>query len=72
MPLGAALRGMNILVIDVGGTHVKILATGQKVKREMASGSVSFARAATTSGRRSGGSRINSCDALARSEYESA
>ncbi|MEO8754179.1 MAG: ROK family protein, partial [Casimicrobiaceae bacterium] len=29
---------MNVLVIDVGGTHVKILATGQKVKREMDSG----------------------------------
>jgi len=28
---------MNVLVIDVGGTHVKILATGQKVKREMES-----------------------------------
>ena len=28
---------MNVLVIDVGGTHVKILATGQAVKREMAS-----------------------------------
>jgi polyphosphate glucokinase len=29
---------MNILVIDVGGTHVKILATGQDEKREFASG----------------------------------
>jgi polyphosphate glucokinase len=29
---------MNILVIDVGGTHVKILATGQNDKREFASG----------------------------------
>ena len=28
----------KILVIDVGGTHVKLLATGQKVKREFASG----------------------------------
>ena len=26
---------MNILVIDVGGTHVKILASGEKVKREI-------------------------------------
>ncbi len=26
---------MNILVIDVGGTHVKILATGEKEKREI-------------------------------------
>lgn len=30
---------MNILVIDVGGTHVKILATGQKAMREFSSGS---------------------------------
>ena len=29
---------MNILVIDVGGTHVKILATGQNEKREFESG----------------------------------
>lgn len=29
---------MNILVIDVGGTHVKILATGQKTRREFESG----------------------------------
>ena len=29
---------MNVLVIDVGGTHVKILATGQKEKREFPSG----------------------------------
>ena len=29
---------MNILVVDVGGTHVKVLATGQKVHREFASG----------------------------------
>jgi polyphosphate glucokinase len=28
----------KILVIDVGGTHVKLLATGQKVKREFVSG----------------------------------
>ena len=28
----------KILVIDIGGTHVKLLATGQKVKREFASG----------------------------------
>ena len=25
---------MNVLVIDVGGTHVKILATGQDAHRE--------------------------------------
>src|ERR1700688_4442551 len=29
---------MDVLVIDVGGTHVKILATGQSDKREVASG----------------------------------
>jgi polyphosphate glucokinase len=29
---------MKVLVIDVGGTHVKILATGQTEKREFASG----------------------------------
>lgn len=30
---------MNVLVIDVGGTHVKVLATGQKERREFESGS---------------------------------
>ena len=29
---------MNVLVIDVGGTHVKVLATGQTEKREFESG----------------------------------
>lgn len=29
---------MNVLVVDVGGTHVKILATGQKQTREFPSG----------------------------------
>jgi len=29
---------MNVLVIDVGGTHVKVLATGQKQQREFESG----------------------------------
>ena len=29
---------MNVLVIDVGGTHVKIMATGQTDERRMASG----------------------------------
>ena len=28
----------KVLAVDVGGTHVKILATGQKVRREFASG----------------------------------
>jgi polyphosphate glucokinase len=30
---------MNVLVIDIGGTHVKVLATGHEQKREFASGS---------------------------------
>jgi polyphosphate glucokinase len=29
---------MNVLVVDVGGNHVKILATGQKQSREFSSG----------------------------------
>jgi polyphosphate glucokinase len=29
---------MNVLVVDVGGTHVKILATGQKERRRFPSG----------------------------------
>jgi len=29
---------MNVLVVDVGGTHVKILATGQNAVRELPSG----------------------------------
>src|ERR1700680_2840465 len=29
---------MNVLVVDVGGTHVKILATGQQAHRQFASG----------------------------------
>jgi polyphosphate glucokinase len=29
---------MNILVVDVGGTHVKLLATGKTVKRQLDSG----------------------------------
>jgi polyphosphate glucokinase len=35
---------MNVLVIDVGGTHVKILATGQKEKREFPSNPTLTAR----------------------------
>jgi polyphosphate glucokinase len=35
---------MRVLVIDVGGTHVKILATGEKVQREFASGPTLTAR----------------------------
>ena len=29
---------MNVLVIDIGGTHVKILATGQDTSRQFDSG----------------------------------
>jgi polyphosphate glucokinase len=29
---------MHVLVVDVGGTHVKILSTGQKERRECSSG----------------------------------
>src|SRR5262245_55167840 len=29
---------MNVLVVDIGGTHVKVLATGQDVHREFDSG----------------------------------
>ena len=29
---------MNVLVIDIGGTHVKVLATGQAAQREFVSG----------------------------------
>src|SRR5207245_10019015 len=29
---------MKVLVVDVGGTHVKILATGHRAKRELTSG----------------------------------
>jgi polyphosphate glucokinase len=29
---------MNILVVDIGGTHVKILASGKRAKREIESG----------------------------------
>ena len=29
---------MNILVIDIGGTHVKLLATGQDLPRQFDSG----------------------------------
>jgi polyphosphate glucokinase len=35
---------MNILAIDVGGTHVKILASGEKEKREVDSGPTMTAR----------------------------
>lgn len=37
-------RPRRVLVVDVGGTHVKILATGQETSREFASGSTLTAR----------------------------
>lgn len=35
---------MNVLTIDVGGTHVKILATGEKTRRKFSSGTALTAR----------------------------
>src|ERR1700751_3721621 len=35
---------MNVLVIDVGGTHVKVLASGEEQKREIESGPTLSAR----------------------------
>jgi polyphosphate glucokinase len=43
---------MNILVIDVGGTHVKILASGEKEKREIDSGPTLTARQMVSSVRK--------------------
>ena len=38
--MSAASRKANaVLVIDVGGTHVKVLATGQREERKILSGS---------------------------------
>jgi polyphosphate glucokinase len=37
-PDGRQNKVKSVLVIDVGGTHVKVLATGQRSKREFASG----------------------------------
>src|ERR1700751_1387480 len=31
-------HSMNVLVVDIGGTHVKVLASGHKVHREFDSG----------------------------------
>lgn len=33
-----AKKALKVLVIDVGGTHVKVLATGQQVERKIVSG----------------------------------
>lgn len=40
---------MKVLVVDVGGTHVKILASGAKEKREIDSGPTMTAREMTSS-----------------------
>ena len=37
-------RSNSVLVIDVGGTHVKVLATKQREEREIVSGSKMTAR----------------------------
>lgn len=46
---------MKILVIDVGGTHVKILATGHKTHREIPSGRAMTARKMVTTVKRLAG-----------------
>jgi polyphosphate glucokinase len=46
---------MNVLVVDVGGTHVKILATGQKDHRQFASGPTLTARQMVTKVRKAAG-----------------
>ncbi len=40
----ASKKANAVLVIDVGGTHVKVLATGQREEREIPSGSAMTAR----------------------------
>ena len=35
---GQTGKSPKVLVIDVGGTHIKLLATGHKVARKIASG----------------------------------
>ena len=34
----ATKKRQRVLVVDVGGTHIKVLATGERVRREIASG----------------------------------
>jgi polyphosphate glucokinase len=43
----ASRKAKSVLVIDVGGTHVKVLATGQREEREIPSGSRMTARKMT-------------------------
>src|SRR5262245_497954 len=42
---------MRVLVVDVGGTHVKVLATGQATAREFPSGSTMTAEQMVARGR---------------------
>src|SRR5262249_19614178 len=44
--------GMKVLVVDVGGTHVKILATGEPEHRQVDSGPAMTARAMVTAVKR--------------------
>ena len=37
-PAGTWSRAVKVVVIDVGGAHLKVLATGQREPREVASG----------------------------------
>ena len=46
---------MKVLVVDVGGTHVKILATGQRVHRQADSGPAMTARAMVSAVKRLSG-----------------
>ncbi len=43
---------MKILVVDIGGTHVKVLATGQKKRRQMDSGAALTPRKMVTAVRK--------------------
>ena len=38
LPREGGLEAVNVLVIDIGGTHVKVLATGRPEPRKLASG----------------------------------
>jgi len=43
-PARAGSRRPKVLVVDVGGTHVKVLATGHRTLREIPSGPTMTAR----------------------------
>ena len=40
MKTSTGTNTINVLVIDVGGTHVKVLATGQQEAHEIPSGKI--------------------------------